>query len=89
MYFVGYVIEISFLLQVQLLVSPKDIENYKKIGRNLEDLKLLVEEAELWVQKVTRSEEDEAAVGVGGEGRQRVRINRFRCIHVGRMATFK
>jgi len=43
--------------QVQLLVSKKDIENFKIIRENLDNLKLLVEEAELWVQKVPRAPE--------------------------------
>ena len=46
-------------------MSVKDIENYKKIRKNLEKLKLLVEEAELWVQKLPRS--NERRVGGGGE----------------------
>ncbi|XP_064398624.1 inositol 1,4,5-trisphosphate receptor type 2-like isoform X2 [Halichondria panicea] len=37
--------------QVQLLVSAEDIDNYKTIRKNLDKLKALVEEAELWVQK--------------------------------------
>ena len=44
-----------------MLVSVKDIENYKKIQYNLEKLKLLVEEAELWVQ--TRPESSEVGRG--------------------------
>jgi len=47
-----------------LLVSVKDIENYKKIRYNLEKLKLLVEEAELWVQ--TRPQSSEVRRGRGG-----------------------
>ena len=43
--------------QVQLLVSKKDIENFNKIRKNLDRLKLLVEEAELWVQKLPRGDE--------------------------------
>lgn len=58
------------ILQVQLLVSVKDIENYKKIRKNLEKLKLLVEEAELWVQKLPRSGEG------GGGGERKVRWGR-------------
>lgn len=42
--------------QVQLLVSKKDIENFNKIRKNLDRLKLLVEEAELWVQKLPRGD---------------------------------
>jgi len=40
-----------------LLVSVKDIENYKKIRYNLEKLKVLVEEVELWVQTRPHSSE--------------------------------
>jgi len=40
-----------------LLVSGKGIENYKKIQCILEKLKILVEEAELWVQKCPQSSE--------------------------------
>ena len=50
------------VLQVQLLVSAKDIENYNKIRKNLDKLKFLVEESELWVQKLPR-EEKEAETG--------------------------
>ena len=49
---------------MQLLVSGKDIENYKKIQCILEKLKILVEEAELWVQK--RPQSSEVRRGRGG-----------------------
>ena len=47
--------------QVQLLVSKKDVENFNKIRRNLDRLKLLVEEAELWVQKIPRGDDAKSA----------------------------
>ncbi|CAM1322938.1 ITPR1 (predicted), partial [Pycnogonum litorale] len=37
--------------QVQLLVSASDIENYKQIKLDLDELRLLVEKSELWVYK--------------------------------------
>lgn len=37
--------------QVQLLVSASDVENYKQIKADLDDLRLLVEKSELWVYK--------------------------------------
>ncbi|XP_074645592.1 inositol 1,4,5-trisphosphate receptor-like [Tubulanus polymorphus] len=37
--------------QVQLLVSSSDVENYKQIKTDLDDLRLLVEKSELWVFK--------------------------------------
>ena len=38
-------------LQVQLLVSESDVENYKQIKSDLDELRLLVEKSELWVYK--------------------------------------
>ena len=37
--------------QVQLLVSNSDVENYKQIKSDLDELRLLVEKSELWVYK--------------------------------------
>ncbi|XP_071815438.1 inositol 1,4,5-trisphosphate receptor-like isoform X4 [Apostichopus japonicus] len=37
--------------QVQLLVTEKDIENYKKIKQDLDELRNIVEKSELWVYK--------------------------------------
>ncbi len=67
--------------QVQLLVSKKDIENFNKIRKNLDKLKILVEEAELWVQKMPRAGGEESkptavrvrvGSGGGGEGGRRL-----------------
>ena len=60
---------------MQLLVSHKDIENYKKIRKHLEKLKKLVEEAELWVIKQPRAEE--AAAGMAASPGPAVRV----CLH--------
>lgn len=38
-------------LQVQLLVSEQDVENYKQIKTDLDQLRLTVEKSELWVEK--------------------------------------
>ncbi|KAM4573328.1 inositol 1,4,5-trisphosphate-gated calcium channel ITPR2 isoform 2-T2 [Odontesthes bonariensis] len=45
--------------QVQLLVSEQDVENYKQIKADLDQLRLTVEKSELWVEKsgVYNSEE--------------------------------
>eukprot|EP00061_Rhincodon_typus_P017323 g45969.t1 len=37
--------------QVQLLVTSQDVENYKQIKADLDQLRLLVEKSELWVYK--------------------------------------
>ena len=39
------------MTQVQLLVSNSDVENYKQIKSDLDELRLLVEKSELWVYK--------------------------------------
>lgn len=38
-------------IQVQLLVSEQDVENYKQIKADLDQLRLTVEKSELWVEK--------------------------------------
>lgn len=38
-------------LQVQLLISSQDVENYKLIKADLDRLRTLVEKSELWVEK--------------------------------------
>lgn len=40
-----------FIFQVQLLVSEQDVENYKQIKTDLDQLRLTVEKSELWVEK--------------------------------------
>ncbi|GFY58922.1 inositol 1,4,5-trisphosphate receptor type 1 [Trichonephila inaurata madagascariensis] len=42
--------------QVQLLVSASDVENYKQIKSDLDELRLLVEKSELWVFKSKQEE---------------------------------
>ncbi|CAF1275392.1 unnamed protein product, partial [Rotaria sordida] len=42
---------LQHLNQVQLLVSETDIQNYKQIKRDLDQLRLFVEKSELWVYK--------------------------------------
>ena len=42
---------VPFVTQVQLLVSNSDVENYKQIKSDLDELRLLVEKSELWVYK--------------------------------------
>ncbi|KAJ8301691.1 hypothetical protein KUTeg_020678 [Tegillarca granosa] len=43
--------------QVQLLVTTSDVENYKQIKSDLDDLRNMVEKSELWVYKVKHSDE--------------------------------
>ena len=39
---------------MQLLVTGKDVENYKTIKDSLDELRLLVEKSELWVFKAKK-----------------------------------
>ena len=40
---------------MQLLVTAKDVENYKTIKDSLDELRLLVEKSELWVFKAKKT----------------------------------
>ncbi|KAM6981276.1 inositol 1,4,5-trisphosphate-gated calcium channel ITPR1-like [Aplochiton taeniatus] len=51
--------------QVQLLVTSQDVENYKQIKSDLDQLRSIVEKSELWVYK--RQGEDGMDGGEGGE----------------------
>lgn len=42
---------VAVCLQVQLLISAQDVENYKLIKADLDRLRTLVEKSELWVEK--------------------------------------
>lgn len=46
----------SDYLQVQLLVSNQDVDSYKQIKADLDQLRLTVEKSELWVQKSSNYE---------------------------------
>ncbi|PNI98693.1 ITPR2 isoform 6 [Pan troglodytes] len=45
--------------QVQLLVSNQDVDNYKQIKADLDQLRLTVEKSELWVEKSSNYENGE------------------------------
>uniref|UniRef100_A0A667HFY5 Inositol 1,4,5-trisphosphate receptor n=1 Tax=Lynx canadensis TaxID=61383 RepID=A0A667HFY5_LYNCA len=51
--------------QVQLLVTSQDVDNYKQIKQDLDQLRSIVEKSELWVYKGQGP--DEAMDGVSGE----------------------
>jgi hypothetical protein len=51
-----------------LLVSESDVENYKQIKADLDELRLLVEKSELWVYKAKSSDED------GGEKKKEKKV---------------
>lgn len=46
-----------FFPQVQLLVTSQDVENYKQIKSDLDQLRSIVEKSELWVYKRQGSDE--------------------------------
>ncbi|CAG0923862.1 unnamed protein product, partial [Notodromas monacha] len=53
--------------QVQLLVSDADVESYKQIKADLDELRLLVEKSELWVYKAKAGDERSGASGDAGD----------------------
>lgn len=52
-------------IQVQLLVTSQDVDNYKQIKQDLDQLRSIVEKSELWVYKGQGP--DEAMDGASGE----------------------
>ncbi|KAL7671241.1 hypothetical protein ACOME3_006142 [Neoechinorhynchus agilis] len=61
---------ITHLKQVQLLVSDTDVENYKQIKRDLDQLRLFVEKSELWVYKKNDDDiSEESREGISEERR--------------------
>uniref|UniRef100_A0A8C5WW41 Inositol 1,4,5-trisphosphate receptor n=1 Tax=Laticauda laticaudata TaxID=8630 RepID=A0A8C5WW41_LATLA len=65
--------------QVQLLVSNQDVDSYKQIKTDLDQLRLTVEKSELWVQKTSNYEN-----GVLGENQTKGSDEpiEYGCIHV-------
>ena len=55
--------------QVQLLVTASDVENYKQIKADLDELRNLVEKSELWVYKDKKGDEPKKKKK-GGEGKK-------------------
>ncbi|KAM4675653.1 inositol 1,4,5-trisphosphate-gated calcium channel ITPR2 [Discoglossus pictus] len=53
--------------QVQLLVSNQDVDNYKQIKADLDQLRLTVEKSELWVEKSNSYENEEMSEGAAKE----------------------
>ncbi|XP_060931821.1 inositol 1,4,5-trisphosphate receptor type 2 isoform X2 [Limanda limanda] len=53
--------------QVQLLVSAQDVENYKQIKTDLDQLRLTVEKSELWVEKSSVYSSEDLVVRQGNE----------------------
>lgn len=62
--------------QVQLLVSTSDVENYRQIKADLDELRLLVEKSELWVYKSkytegkSKKKKSSAATGEDGDEKE-------------------
>lgn len=54
---------LAISLQVQLLISAQDVENYKVIKSELDKLRTMVEKSELWVDKKGSSKGDESGEG--------------------------
>uniref|UniRef100_A0A672UN40 Inositol 1,4,5-trisphosphate receptor n=1 Tax=Strigops habroptila TaxID=2489341 RepID=A0A672UN40_STRHB len=64
--------------QVQLLVSNQDVDNYKQIKADLDQLRLTVEKSELWVEKSSNYESGEVGDNQtkGGEEKPQIDSNK-------------
>ncbi|XP_053575682.1 inositol 1,4,5-trisphosphate receptor type 2 [Bombina bombina] len=58
--------------QVQLLVSNQDVDNYKQIKADLDQLRLTVEKSELWVEKSNSYENEESGEGPAKDGKEQI-----------------
>ncbi|XP_069484570.1 inositol 1,4,5-trisphosphate-gated calcium channel ITPR2 isoform X6 [Ambystoma mexicanum] len=58
--------------QVQLLVSNQDVDNYKQIKADLDQLRLTVEKSELWVEKSSNYESEEMGESQTKEGKEQM-----------------
>ncbi|CAH2278455.1 inositol 1,4,5-trisphosphate receptor type 2 isoform X1 [Pelobates cultripes] len=58
--------------QVQLLVSTQDVDNYKQIKADLDQLRLTVEKSELWVEKSNSYESEEMGDGQAKDGKEQI-----------------
>ncbi|KAM4748677.1 LOW QUALITY PROTEIN: inositol 1,4,5-trisphosphate-gated calcium channel ITPR2 [Rhinophrynus dorsalis] len=58
--------------QVQLLVSNQDVDNYKQIKADLDQLRLTVEKSELWVEKSNSYESEEMGEGQAKDGKEQI-----------------
>uniref|UniRef100_A0A7M4FYF6 Inositol 1,4,5-trisphosphate receptor n=1 Tax=Crocodylus porosus TaxID=8502 RepID=A0A7M4FYF6_CROPO len=61
--------------QVQLLVSNQDVDNYKQIKTDLDQLRLTVEKSELWVEKSSSYESGELGEGQAKGGEEPIEID--------------
>ncbi|XP_053320394.1 inositol 1,4,5-trisphosphate receptor type 2 [Spea bombifrons] len=58
--------------QVQLLVSNQDVDNYKQIKADLDQLRLTVEKSELWVEKSNSYESEEMGDGQAKDSKEQI-----------------
>lgn len=61
-------------LQVQLLISAQDVENYKVIKSELDRLRTMVEKSELWVDKKGSSKGEEVDTGASKDKKEVSRV---------------
>uniref|UniRef100_A0A8C4VT82 Inositol 1,4,5-trisphosphate receptor n=1 Tax=Gopherus evgoodei TaxID=1825980 RepID=A0A8C4VT82_9SAUR len=62
--------------QVQLLVSNQDVDNYKQIKADLDQLRLTVEKSELWVEKSSSYESGELGDSQAKGGEEPIEVNK-------------
>lgn len=62
--------QIRLDLQVQLLISAQDVENYKVIKSELDRLRTMVEKSELWVDKKGSGKGEEVEAGAAKDKKE-------------------
>lgn len=59
---------------MQLLVSNQDVDNYKQIKADLDQLRLTVEKSELWVEKSSNFENGEMGESQVKGGEEQIEV---------------
>lgn len=66
-------------IKVQLLVTSQDVDNYKQIKQDLDQLRSIVEKSELWVYKGQGP--DETMDGASGENEhKKTEVSKFQVL---------
>jgi hypothetical protein len=66
--------QVHLHLQVQLLISAQDVENYKVIKSELDRLRTMVEKSELWVDKKGSGKGEEGEAGAAKDKKEVSRL---------------
>ena len=74
---------------MQLLVSESDVDNYKQIKADLDELRLMVEKSELWVYKSKNEGGKKKKKADGDDDKVRTKFSETNTVPLGTFIVFK